>query len=190
MANEKEFVGQLPSPLNLGAADDRLSKAHLIYAFEGREGDLNKLKKKGSDIKAKLTDAINHENEEVVKALADAKKCKVDGIEPTGMPSEYTLRGYPKSSFDKLPKLYTYDQKEPYYSSGNQTEVAMPIGVDSQVSKDENKSTIQKMNDYNHYVRKAIECMVEVKIAETLKNGIEDNKSYELTLKQAAVLGF
>ncbi len=198
MLDNKQYIGTLPSRLDLSWAGHSVSleKGQLNEAFSYSDLKDIKIKKTGKEIKESMNKTIVHENSQIDMLNIKLELYKVKDIDPTGIVSDYRLRGYSRHSFGNLPKVYSYRQKYPEdYVKESQTEaisITSVSGFDSntvQVQKVDDK-TKSAMNMYNDCVSRIIESMVEIKIAETIKGGMEDKKSYDLTVKQAGALGF
>lgn len=201
MSQNKEFIKTLPSRLDLthAGAKGNLEKGHLSEAFS--YSDLKTaftIKKAGKDISGAMDKTIAFEESIIASCKAKAEAYKVEGVEPTGNPSSYMSNGYGgHQSFGEIPKVYSYEQKYPEdsYSEVKEapvsTTMTMSGSMVSPAQKQGLSASVKKsMQNYNNCIHKIIECMVEIKIAKTVKNGVDENKSYELTVKQAAALGF
>lgn len=194
MSDDKEYISQLPSRVNLqfaGLENKDLTKGHLIDAFSYSDAKALPINVKGKQIIDSMDKAISYEKIQAEAHLAMAAKYKCPDEAPKGIPSSYTLGGYPSSSFENLPKLYSYDQRRKYDTSSDNGYKTMEMGSSDSYGTEEKKdlSTYEKMCEYNKHINKAIECMVEVKIAQTVKNGIDEKKTYPLSVRQAAALG-
>ncbi len=187
---QEDFIGTLPSNLDLRemGLHGELKKGHIIDAFAYARTEDFSIKKTGKELKEKLDKVIAYETAEISKYLALASQYKCPDIEPMGVISEYMLSGYSSSSFENLPKLYSYEQKKKY--RGGDEDNTIKENESYFDSNQKEMSTYDKMQKYNDYIRKVVECMVEVKIANTIKNGVDDNKTYPLSIRQAAAIGF
>lgn len=194
MDNNIELVPSIGKSLNIQAIDSNLSKGHLIDAFAYSDNKDLMVEKTGKEIKEGLEKQKAHETQDLLKYKSSLESCRAilqeKGVTelPKGKISEYTLRGYASSEFPIMPLLYTYDQKESFEPSSIEKEDIPMYETESEVRKD--ASIREHMNKYNEYARKMIEAMVEIKLANTLQNGLKDNKNYKLSLSQAAALGF
>jgi len=188
-----DHITRLPLRINLeqiGFSHEDIVKGHLIEAFGYSDVKTLPLNKKGKEIIDAMDLAIKAEEMEIVTHLGEAAKYKCEEI-PTGTPSQWTLRHYPISSFINLPKLYTWDQKKVHDPHYNENEKSFETSLTASFDKPKSGELddYKKMNLYNRHAEKVIECMVEIKIAQTIKNGVEEKKTYPLSVKQAAALG-
>lgn len=179
---EKTII-QIPTSLNLSD----ISKGHLSEAFQYSENTLQ-FNKTGSEIKAQINVLLVSLGTKCEMYQKELVACKCSDIEPIGEISSYRLKGYSIDQFTSLPKLYTYEQK---YPEDGPTVLKSEYGVE-QVTRPaaHDVETKKKLQEYNELAGKVIDCMVDAKLATTLKNGLSDKTSYKLTLRQAAALGF
>jgi hypothetical protein len=151
--------------------------------FNGsKEGGLTYHKKKGSEIKSALQllcVQINKEKEEHLKEMEESLK------EISFKPSEdiYFDKEY-KHLLEYIPKKFSYNQiynGETYISTEN--------GIDEQAVKKPSQEEIKEMREYNKHAQEYLElCINKIKL-EALKKNIQENKSYNLSVNQLAVLG-
>lgn len=164
---------------NQEVEENDLEKGNITQAF-GRHGDKQfKITKKGSDLKIGLEREISTHRKQMVENLAKAK-VYLEYIKevPTEEVPAYTLEPYTKESIgETLPMVFD----DTYGLNSSSEAESSPSG--------EEKTRMELKYRYNRCIRKAIDCLVEARFAETMQGGIEDKKTYELSVAQAAVLG-
>lgn len=167
-----EEVQKKEFPLN---ERENIEKAHIIESFSR---DLI-ISKKGSEIKIALEKVIQNEQNEITTLLNKMSELKIKiGDEPM-VPAEkelyYTIDGFEDKITD-LPMFYPWG-----------CEKSDTTGYVGDNTPDERN---QMRSDYNSAASRLINCKVEIVMLNTMINNFQDNKSYNLNVRQAAVLGF
>lgn len=143
-----------------------------------------KITKTGKEMKAgfeTLMKACQSEKDAIAKKMNDClSKCS---IVPTQEPSSYLFGPY-KSKFVSIPKMFSWKEMSALRKS-NQKEY-----VESVVSKSETTDQYACCDQYNDCCRDYIRKSKELFLIDTIINGLEDSKKYELTTQQAGLLGF
>lgn len=173
-----------------------LQKSHLESVFNTYSNERGfTIPKKGKDIKEKLKKILSDEEQEVASYYAKivSLNSKI-GIEPTGTAEEmeyYLVDGW-SEIIGTVPNLYSYEQMVATRDKESEEEVSGSRFVDI-----ENKSTspgeecVSKlMGQYNENVRKWIGCKREIGMLNTMLSNFEDSKAYDLTVREATILGF
>ena len=173
----------------LGVVDEDLEKAHLINTFE--RGDNIKIKKKGSEVKEKLTDIRKEEEKEsqdyFSKVLGYRSKISQP---PTEDAPEWYLQNL-KMPKEKVPKIYSYQVMYPSDSDTIQTETSgrSPLVAPESVKILSQEEAVYA-EKYNECLRKYFGCLKEVSYIDTFLNNLEENKTYDLSMEQANAFGF
>lgn len=142
-----------------------LQKSHIIHQFG--HADNIQINKKGSEIKQNLESHKTKEMLAASKAQAEMVNIKEKvNCEPTEDPDSYIADGIDVAI---MPKKYPWSEC---------------------YSENESDETAKLKNKYNQCASKFIECQVECAMIDTMLKNIEDNKTYNLTVKQATILGF
>ena len=164
---------------------DTLQKSHVEVFGDSQTQRGFVISKKGSEIKAKLKLMLEKEVQESTvyynKAMAIAVKI---GCEPTKSAQEfyyYLIDGW-EEQIGQIPNVYDYDCLRDSECSSD----AM-LNVPSE-SKSEDMGQLK--SEYNHSVRQWIETKREQAMLNTMINNLSDTKEYDLTVREAVILGF
>lgn len=159
-----------------------LIKSHIGYQFTNAEN--LKVSKKGSEIKEKLK-AIK--DKELVEISAFQSKMEaLKAVIPTA-PTE------PVNNYDEveLPeKLTTYPWNETYCNEEKSSNNMVISATETKPEKSEAQILCDNKREYNRNVDKIVECQKEIILINTMLNNFSDSKTYDLSVKQATVLGF
>ena len=139
------------------------------------------IKKKGSEIKDSLSDLsirINTEKKEYLDKISD-KLGKLP-YQPDKDPdySEY------HHLIDYVPKKFGYGEMY----EGKEV-IDASDGIERMAVKKPTEEERGEMQKYNHCVCKYMELCVSKLKVDSLRKNIQDNKSYDLTVDQLAILG-
>jgi hypothetical protein len=151
--------------------------------FNGsKEGGLTYHKKKGSEIKSALQFLcvqINKEKEEHLEEMEEAlEEIKVKPDTDIYFNKEY------KHLLEYIPKKFDYNQ---IYNG--ETYMSTERGIEEQAIRKPSEEEKKEMLKYNKHAQEYIElCINKIKLS-TLQKNIQDNKSYNLSVDQLAVLG-
>lgn len=164
--------------------EDLIKGFYSLFTNYGKEsnGIAAPVKKKGSDIKNSLSDLsikINTEKQGYLDKINEViGKLPYQPIKKPTMYSEYHhLISYIPNKF-----MYSdlYDGRE-YVDNSS--------GIDKVGLQKPTEEELKVMRSYNDYVCKYIElCVSKIKV-DVLRKNIQDNKSYDLTVDQLAILG-
>jgi len=153
-----------------------IEKSHISTAFMHVRDQL-KITKSGKDIKDVLKVAYAKyeiEKSECVKEIVALSKICIGT--PTNEPYRYKI-----TSTDFLPKMYDHESCNTSRWSDHERRY-----VDVEESE---RIAAENRTQYNSAVRDYLAIVEEMQIINTIKNSLEDNKKYELTLEQAIALG-
>lgn len=154
---------------------ENIEKAHIIESFSR---DLI-ISKKGSEIKEALEKVIQNEQNEMTSLLNKMSELKMKINEEPTLPAEkeqyYTIDGFEDKVTD-LPMFY------PWECSKEDT-----TGYVGDTTPDERN---KMRSEYNSAASRLVSCKVEVVMLNTMINNFQDKKSYDLNVRQAAILGF
>ena len=159
-----------------------IEKSHIVNDF----GHSLKLSKKGSLIKDKLNIVLEKEKQKLNTVETDLKVSlqNCDGCEPSVEADEWYTEGL-EYKLTLIPKTFPwgeiYDQK-----------IEAPIGSLSIGEENKIKSTTlgERKSKYNDLARKYLSIAKDIIQLNTMIANIEDNKNYDLTVKQASIIGF
>ena len=162
--------------------NDSLQKSHIANMF-GYGQEAIKIEKTGKDIKAALQD-IKTKNEVIKDIVAEKiKTLKSEiGTEPNQECDSYIIEGF-EDRLGLLPNKYSW--QEIYNEEKCDTNTTVTLE-----NTEAQKSTCDKKREYNELVNKFVSYSVEILQTDTILNNISDDKKYQLTVKQAAILGF
>lgn len=173
--------------INLAAmGGNDLSKSNIAEAFMYGSDKL-KITKTGKEIKAALEPkcAVFKEKAQSCLTKANAYKAQIPKeIVPTESVPSYWTRGYD----DKIPtdlKRYSWDSCKQCGIEAADNSMAIVSNSDEY-----EKAEASLCSKYNEEVRKYYEYMVECCLIETITNGLDDKSVNELSVTQAAALGF
>lgn len=151
--------------------EDTLEKGVFADTFEYKDTYSFPIRKSGKEMKESLEKTIKYMTSELSKcekSLASLlKKCK--GAKPSNKPSGYMTRGL-DSKMPMVPNMFSYD------------EMTEALGDKKSMTYD------SPMGKYNEESRKYISICTDKIIAETMLDGIIDDREYTLSIKQAARL--
>ncbi len=138
--------------------------------------------KKGSEIKDGLSSVsilLNNKKAECLDMMtAELAKINFKPDSPSTNYSEY------HHLLDCIPKTFSYD-----LISEGERYVSTERGIEEEATKMPTTEERSEMREYNRYAHKYMEyCVNKLKI-DTLRKNIQDNKSYNLTIEQLAILG-
>lgn len=149
-----------------------IQKSHILDMFGNSD---IKISKKGFEIKSKMEDWKNKELQMCAQhqAKLEILKAKI-GKEPTETMSEWTTEGFDVSI---EPKTYCYEESD-WSTSNDGTEgiEKQPIGA--------------LKGEYNSIAHDYVKCQKDIKTIDTMVSNLTDSISYQLTIRQAALLGF
>lgn len=156
---------------------DDIHKSHLGYMLGS---DNLKVSKKGKEIKEKLEKVLSDEKDQKTTLSTECTSLKEKiGTEPTCDVDDYTFQGL-KNRIAVAPKVYEWNE---CYSN---------VQI-SETSPDSDKlinDVCTLKRKYNQCVREFIESSAEIIQIQTMIDNMDEKKSYDLTVKQASVLGF
>lgn len=175
----------------LEEVEDTLEKGYnFLRGLDGSQKE-PPIAKTGSEIKTALiaTSVFIKADESKHKAEM-AEERKEVGFDPEGKFDEYDTDGL-ENRVEDMPSRYSYEQMYP--NDG----VKESVGVSSFDSVETSPVTstvtpeIKKcMREYNDHARRYLKCKLQsVYMATAIKN-LDDKRSYKLTIKEAAILGF
>ncbi len=138
--------------------------------------------KKGSEIKTGLTNVsimLNTKKAECLDMMnAELSKINFKPDKPCDDYSDF------HHLMDCVPKKFSWDllyQGEKYVDNSN--------GIGEEAVRKPTPEEAVEMKEYNRYARAYVEyCVYKLKV-DSLRNNIQDNKSYQLSIDQLAVLG-
>jgi hypothetical protein len=169
---------------NKTISNSDLIKSHIGYQFSSSEN--LKVTKKGSEIKEKL------------KAIKDKELLEISGYQskmealkaviPTA-PSE-PANDYNYEGIEVLEKLMMFPWNETYCNGDNEKSDMVISASETKPEKSEAQILCDNKREYNRNVDKIIECQKEIVLINTMLNNFSDSKTYDLSVRQAAVLGF
>lgn len=167
----------------LGEYDhDSIQKSHITEMF-GYQNNLN-IDKTGVEIKEALKKVRNKEENEKNTYHATATTLLASlGCEPTEEIDNWVIDGY-EDIIGSTPKLFPW--RETYCESVSE------MGQVLQTSQGDTnqKDVCKQKDDYNRCIRKYIDAIKEIAQIDTMINNLDDKKKYQLTIKQATILGF
>jgi|GEM_PF-2317661 len=158
-------------------SQEDIIKSHIDWQFGGSPNTT--INKKGFDIKEKLMNIKSKESAEIVQKQAELVALKAQIVdEPTEKIDEYITDDIEVAN---MPLKYNWSECYSECIKDSATALESPNLV-QQVSELKRK--------YNLCAEKFVKCQVEVKMLDTMINNFEDEKIYNLTVKQATILGF
>lgn len=168
-----------------GEDGDELKKGHFSEIF-GYSSDV-KVEKKGKDIKQALEALVPKERGQK-EEYYDKMKSELEACEhqPTEEPSNYMFDGL-KHKLDVVPKMFSYDMIRKY-NDAQESGVSGAMTVEEEVP--EGHEGDNHYEEYNEYAREYIKQCVDLVKMNTMIDNINESKKYELTVQQAAMLGF
>lgn len=158
----------------------KIEKGHVIEAFQYNSNF--KVAKDGKFIKEKLKvqqDSISNELTEYQSKL-NSVLSQLRDIRPTGEPSSYLFCDMRKEAFDWYPKMFSYEQKEPYYPQKNYDTIYPQMESLSSANSTPQKSTVDLMSEYNEAAREYIRHKADSLFIDVLMNTISDTQKIEL----------
>jgi hypothetical protein len=181
--DKKEIKKSLDMDIsNKTISNSDLIKSHIGYQFSSSEN--LKVTKKGTEIKEKL------------KAIKDKELVEISGYQskmealkaviPTA-PSE-PANDYNYEGIEVPEKLMIFPWNETYCNEEKSTMVIS--ASETKPEKSEAQILCDNKREYNRSVDKIIECQKEIVLVNTMLNNFNDSKTYDLSVRQAAVIGF
>ena len=163
--------------------NDSLQKSHIANMF-GYGQEAIKIEKTGKDIKAALQD-IKTKNEDIKDIVAEKiKTLKSEiGTEPNQECDSYIIEGF-EDRLGLLPNKYSW--QEIYNEEKCDTNTTVTL----ENTEAQKSTTCDKKREYNELVNKFVSYSVDILQTDTILNNISDDKKYQLTVKQATILGF
>ena len=163
--------------------NDSLQKSHIANMF-GYGQESIKIEKTGKDIKAALQD-IKTKNEVIKDIVAEKiKTLKSEiGTEPNQECDSYIIEGF-EDRLGLLPNKYSW--QEIYNEEKCDTNTTVTL----ENTEAQKSTTCDKKREYNELVNKFVSYSVDILQTDTILNNISDDKKYQLTVKQATILGF
>lgn len=175
----------ISQPLNLSVMGGDLQKGHIQEAFSYGSDKL-KITKTGKEIKAAVGAAKSVYEQKAQQALIQCNEYKAQvpqGIVPTVEIPDYWCGNY-KGLVSGM-KRYTWDDCK-ICATSTQGNSMVPVSEDKVYSDTENSAC----SKYNDCLRKYCEYKAECALIDTIVNGLDDSKKYDLSIHQAAALGF
>lgn len=163
---------------------DALQKSHVEVFGDSQTQRGFVISKKGSEIKTKLKLMLEKEVQESTiyynKAMAIAAKI---GCEPTKSAQEfyyYLVDGW-EDKIGNIPNVYDYESV--CESCNSDLSLSVP-------SEPKSGDIRQLKDEYNYSIRQWIETKREQAMLNTMINNLSDTKEYDLTVREAVILGF
>lgn len=153
-----------------------------IFGYSLRENF--SVPKKGKDIKERLKIILSKEEQRAASTYAEAVSLvsKI-GSEPSDSAGEcYCFDGW-EEAIGNVPNFYSWKQQEEAYEKKSSDS---SLVVENTDQKDDTCKLIEK---YNCLLRKWLDCKKSIAMLTTMVSNLEDNKSYSLTIEEAAKLG-
>lgn len=161
---------------------DQLNKSHITDSFLHSSNEL-KIYKSGQQIKDSLTQTKQKYTASKQLCLEQMEQLlKQCGQQPTEEIDKYMLSPY-EDKFSMLPKTFSWKVCDSI--SEKQSVSELTITDQSQPNQD----AAQCCRKYNDCVRKYITTCKDCFVIDTMINGLQDKRQYELTIRQAAALG-
>lgn len=165
------------SPKKEFALNERetIEKSHIAEHFSNSM----KISKKGFAIKEKLQASLQEESESISGLSNKLTELKIKiGEEPTLQAKTYSswlIDGF-EDKISDTPLFYEIN-----YNIGESIEY---------VGENKPEDVRHLKDEYNNTANKLIQCKIEVVMINTMINNFDDKKSYDLDVRQAAILGF
>lgn len=160
---------------------DTLQKSHVEVFGDSQTQRGFVISKKGSEIKAKLKLMLEKEVQESTvyynKAMAIAAKI---GCEPTKSAREYyyyLVDGW-EEQIGNIPNVYGYDG------------CCEDSSLDLSSSQPQSEDLRHLRSEYDNCIRQWIETKREQAMLNTMINNLSDTKEYDLSVREAVILGF
>lgn len=148
-----------------------IEKGMFAETFQYMEKYSFPVRKSGKDMKASLASTVKFIESEMAKCMKQVESCLSScSSKPKASVSGYMTRGL-GAKMPKLPMMFTYSDIEKYRNENSE------VGTD-----------ISPMSKYNECVRKYVSLCVDKIYAETMMNGLSEDREYVLSIKQAAQL--
>lgn len=153
-----------------GDSEDTLEKGLFAECFEYMEKYNFPVRKTGKDIKKSLEKTIKFFDSELAKCkkLYESLLSKLN-IKPKSNFSGYQLKGL-EAKMPSIPKMFNYSD------------------IDAHVSENKINYSESPLREYNDEVRKYVSLCIDKIYAETMMDGLEEDREYTLTIRQAAKL--
>lgn len=152
-------------------SSDDLEKGVFADTFQYMEKYSFPVRKSGKEMKASLASTVKFMEAEMAKSLKEIDACLSKcGVKPTTKVSGYMTRGL-DSKMPKVPMMFTYSDIDKYMTENKDV-----------------KHGASPMSKYNECVRKYVSICVDKIYAETMMNGLSEDREYVLSIKQAAQL--
>lgn len=186
--NKHEVKKSDSNELSGSISKETLVKSHIGYQFSNSENLT--IDKKGSQIKEKLLSI-----KDKLSTGAAMHQAKMEALRQT-IPTAPTdkMDGYVSDGIDvnSIPAVYNWG--ETYYSHCEspkiQSETVITEGENATPVKSQEEIICESKREYNRCAERFISLQAEIKLIDTMVNNLEDNKTYKLVVKQAAILGF
>jgi hypothetical protein len=170
--------------------DDKVEKGEISDALGRYSSNRIEFKKKGKEIKEKLTslvETLNAQKTSKATSIADLKKL-ITCCEPDREVSSYNYRGVKgvTSPYKLYDWCYTYFREDQpkmisYIPDAPEGEEIKQAG---------SKEEAANCDKYNDLVRDFVDIMVDIAVADMYIRNMEDNTSYTLNSDQMSTLGF
>lgn len=169
---------------------DSLIKGQAIDAFE--YNSTMKIVKDGKFVKERLSkykSSCENDHTSCHTEMATCLAIIPKEIRPTTEPSSYTFEGIRKSAFGNYPKMFSYEQKKPYYKSSNESSKYPTMNsIHDSAIADPGRVVLDAMERYNEKARKCIRGMADCLWLDTLIESIDDKQKIELTGRMLKLL--
>lgn len=151
---------------------DDLEKGVFAETFQYEEKYSFPVRKSGKEMKSSLASTVKFMESEMAKCMKQVESC-LSGCssKPKASVSGYMTRGL-DAKMPKLPMMFTYSDIEKYRNEKGREE----------------GTYMSPMSKYNECVRRYVSLCVDKIYAETMMNGLAEDREYVLSIKQAAQL--
>lgn len=183
--------------------NDSIQKSHISNAFSGygAEGNNLKFSKTGKQMK----EALVNKKTSIMSDIA-GKKAKVDQIATSikelgcGEPTEKAVRygddeavtPEVKQALDNL-KIFGWQKRDEYWDMKRAIKNKYKEGLEiGEVDKQELQAIEDKeklLSEHDDCVHKIISCYVDIETCNVMERNLQDNKIYNLNIKQLKSLG-
>jgi len=183
-SDKKEIKKSMDMEINAQTISNLdLIKSHIGYQFANSEN--LKVVKKGSEIKEKLSAIKAKEETEISGYISKLEALK--SLIPT-LPTE-EVDEYVSDGIDTGNKLLKFPWNETYCNEVKQESVVLSA-TETKPTKSEAQILCENKSEYNRTVEKAVRCQAEVALINTMLKNFNDSTSYNLSVRQASILGF